>query len=340
MTSAETKYLTLDGSLPLENGGSLQDVVVAYRTWGEPADSAALVCHALTGNADADDWWSGLYKPGAILDPERNYVVASNVLGGCYGSTGPTSINLRTGHPYGRDFPDVTIRDMVEVQRRLLDHLGVSRVSFAIGGSMGGMQAQEWAALHPDRIDAAVSIGVGITQSAWNIALSDAQRAAITSAAGTEKGLAIARMIAMISYRSPENFDTRFGRELSDSGFTVQDYLRYQGEKLVDRFDADTYVTLINAMDSHDLARSRELASIETPILAVGISSDALYPSSDVKKLADALPNGVYRTLHASQGHDAFLIETGELNRIVAGFLNRVDSRYPAGRDGRGSAWA
>lgn len=340
MISKATQYLTLDEPLQLEGGGVLHDVEVAYRTWGAPSDEAVVVCHALTGNADADDWWSGLYKPGAILDPERSFVIATNVLGGCYGTTGPASINPETGEAYGASFPHITIRDIVETQRRLLDRIGVERVGFVIGGSMGGMQAQEWAAMYPERVGSAVSIGVGTTQSAWNIALSDAQRAAITSAAGPEKGLAIARMIAMISYRSPENFDSRFGRELSDSGFTVQDYLRYQGEKLVDRFDVNSYVTLMNAMDSHDLARDRELNTIETPVLGIGISSDALYPASDVKKLADSLPKGAYRTLHATQGHDAFLIETGELTKIVSGYLSIRDSRYPTGIDGRGSAWA
>jgi homoserine O-acetyltransferase len=340
LISKATQYVTLEEHLPLEGGGVLPDVTVAYRSWGEPADEAIVVCHALTGNADADDWWAGLFKPGAILDPERSYVIATNVLGGCYGTTGPTSLNPATGEPYGDEFPAITIRDLVAAQKGLLDQLGVARVTYAIGGSMGGMQAQEWAALYPDRVGTAVSIGVGTTQSAWNIALSDAQRAAITSAAGPEKGLAIARMIAMISYRSPENFDSRFGRDQGDSGYAVQDYLRYQGEKLVDRFDANSYVTLMNAMDSHDLARDRELTSIDTPILAVGISSDALYPTSDVKGLADALPHGTYRTLHATQGHDAFLIETGELNRIVSSYLSTLDRRFPSGIDGRGSAWA
>lgn len=340
MISPETRYETLEGSLPLESGGSLREVTLGYRSWGEPSKEAIVVCHALTGNADADDWWSGLFKPGAILDPERHYVIASNVLGGCYGSTGPASTDPETGRAYGETFPEVTIRDMVRAQRLLLDRLGVERVKFAIGGSMGGMQAQEWAAMYPDRVDAAVTVGVGTTQSAWNIAISDAQRAALTSAAGKEKGLAIARMIAMISYRSPENFDTRFGRTVSENGFTVQEYLRYQGDKLVDRFDPDTYVTLINAMDSHDLGRDRDLAEIDTPILAVGISSDALYPMSDVKRLADSVPNGAYRTLHAPQGHDAFLIETGELNRIVASYLSRLHDGFSATLDGRGSAWA
>lgn len=340
MISKATRYETLDEHLPLEGGGALPHVEVAYRTWGDPSKTAVLVCHALTGNADADDWWSGLFKPGAILDPERNFVIATNVLGSCYGTTGPASINPETGAPYGADFPHVTIRDIVETQRRLLDQIGVERIEYVIGGSMGGMQAQEWAALYPDRVDAAVSIGVGTTQSAWNIALSDAQRAAISSAAGPEQGLAIARMIAMISYRSPENFDSRFGREQTDSGYAVQDYLRYQGEKLVDRFDVNSYVTLMNAMDSHDLARERDLESIETPVLGVGISSDALYPATEVKKLADSLPNGSYRTLHATQGHDAFLIETGELDKIVTGFLGTRDPRYRSNTDGKGSAWA
>lgn len=340
MIAPGTHYLELEGSLPLEGGGSLPQPVLAYRTWGDPSAEAVLVCHALTGNADADDWWSGLFKPGAVLDPSNHFVVASNVLGSCYGSTGPTSIDPTTGEPYGSTFPDLTVRDLVNAQRRLIDHLGIRRLNLVIGGSMGGMQALEWAALYPEFVGHAVSIGVGVAHSAWNIAISDAQRAAIAGAAGTEDGLAIARMIAMISYRSPENFDNRFGRELADSGFAVQEYLRYQGSKLVERFDSDTYLTLINTMDSHDLGRGRDVASIETPILAIGISSDALYPATDVKRLADSVKNGVYRTLHASQGHDAFLIETGEVNRLVSSYLSGHDPRFPAGRDGRGSAWA
>jgi homoserine O-acetyltransferase len=295
-----------------------------------------MVCHALTGNADADDWWAGLFGAGRTLDPQRDFIVSSNVLGGCYGTTGPTSTRPGTVCRYGGGFPHVTVRDMVRLQARLLHHLGVDRLNLVMGGSLGGMQALEWACMFPDRVDSVVAIGVGATQSAWSLAFSDAQRAAITTdpgfadggyepGGGPVDGLAIARMIAMISYRSPDNFSTRFGRSESDAGFAVQSYLRHQGTKLAARFDANSYLMLVGAMDSHDLGRARgELSNVlaenTTPVLTIGISSDVLYPVSEVKKLAGALPNARYETLEAPQGHDAFLIETAALDQIITRF--------------------
>lgn len=346
----ETRIFELGEPFKLESGETLEEVRVAYRTWGEPRPEATLICHALTASADADDWWVGMFGPGRPFDPEEDFIVATNALGGCYGTTGPTSPRPGSDEWYGASFPEVTIRDMVDLQARLLDHLGVQRLALVIGGSMGAMQALEFAYMFPDRVAGAVSIGAGSSQSAWAIAFSEAQREAIVKdprfergryrpGEGPDDGLAIARMIAMISYRGYENFESRFGRRHSEDGFEVQSYLRYQGRKLVDRFDANSYLRLMAAMDSHDLARGRGerlevLAGLETPVLAVGISSDVLYPPAEVRDLAHALPNGQYATLHATQGHDAFLIEMEALGEIVCDFKDALSAGLgPAGRD-------
>jgi len=335
--SDQTKFLEIDGPFELENGDALPQIRIAYRTWGRPRRTATLVCHALTGSADADDWWSDLFGPGRALDPDQDYVICANVLGGCYGTTGPTSRASGAFEPYGASFPEVTIRDIVHSQSLLLDHLGVESLDLVIGGSMGGMQVLEWAALYPDRVAAIAPIATGPTQSAWTIALSEAQRQAIKAdtafsdgryplGAGPVDGLTAARSIAMISYRSPQNFGDRFGRDRGDDTFAVQSYLRYQGQKLVDRFDANTYLTLIGAMDSHDLGRGRgsvaeALQSIEQPALVVSVSSDGLYPATEVAALAEELPNADFYEIDAPHGHDAFLIRVDELNDRLVEFI-------------------
>jgi len=338
--SDETRYLELEELFELESGATLPQVRIAYRTWGRPAPTATLICHALTGSADADDWWADLFGPGRALDPERDFIVSSNVLGGCYGTTGPTSRENGAFEPYGADFPDITIRDMVHLQARLLDHLGVERLNLVIGGSMGGMQVLEWALLYPDRVDTIAPIAVGPTQSAWGIALSEAQRQAIWADGkfdggrypigdGPSRGLAAARSVAMVSYRSPHNFEQRFGRARRDqSGYEMQSYLRHQGEKLVARFDANTYLTLIDAMDSHDVGRDRGevpkvLGSITQPALVIGVNSDGLYPATEVAEMASHLPNAELTVLDAPHGHDAFLIEVETVNNLVVDFRER-----------------
>lgn len=356
----ETELLHLSRELPLESGDSLRGARVAYRTWGEPRDEAILICHALTGSADADDWWAGMFGNGRPYDPERDYIISANALGGCYGTTGPTSPMPEGDGWYGASFPDVTIRDMVRLQAELLNHLEVERLKLVIGGSMGGMQAMEFAFSYPGRVDGAVSIGAAAAQSAWGIAFSEPQRRAITGdpafkrgryqpGEGPETGLATARMIAMISYRSYANFESRFARRNSEEGYEAQSYLQHQGKKLVDRFDANSYLRLMDAMDSHDLARGRGertevLSSLTTPVLTVGISSDVLFPPAEVRDLAHSLPHGRYATLHASQGHDAFLIETGSLGQIINGFSEELRSGLrPPARDlepAKGAAWA
>ena len=346
--------VTIDGVFPLEGGGTLHDVTVEVRTWGRHRPNATLVCHALTGDANADDWWAGLFGPGRTLDTARRYVVAMNVLGGCAGTTGPTSADPVTGAPYGETFPEVTIRDMVEIQHRVLERLGVETLDLVIGGSMGGMQVLEWAILHPDMVDAIVPIAVGATQSAWAVGVSEAQRHAIVTdprfAGGgyptddpPSDGLATARMIAMWSYRSPASFDRRFGRAEDGDGFAVQSWLQHHGDALVRRFDANTYLRLIGAMDSHDVGRARGpreaiLRRITARTLAVGITSDVLYPVSEVRELAAAIPGARYAALDSPHGHDSFLIDVEALDELVVGFL--AERTRASEERGRGASWA
>lgn len=349
--------VTIDGAFPLETGGALHDVTVEVRTWGNHRKNATLICHALTGDANADEWWSGLFGPGRVFDPETSFIVSMNVLGSCYGTTGPTS-NDPSGTPYGAEFPEITIRDLVEVQRLVLDQLGVDTLDLVIGGSMGGMQVLEWAIMYPDRVKMIVPIGVGAAQSPWAIALSEAQRHAITSDPAFNSGkytddckptagLQTARMIAMVSYRSHAEFTTRFGRSSNSDGFNAQSYLRHQGTKFVDRFDANTYLTLISAMDTHDVGRGRGpseaiLRRVEIPGLVIGISTDVLYPVSEVRALAAALPKCRYAVLDSINGHDGFLIDTDALNALIVEYrnnANRTDSNKTT-PNGFGSAWA
>ncbi len=323
---------------PLERGRVLRQAPVAYRTWGalnQAADNAVVVCHALTGNTDVDAWWGGLLGPGRALDTDRYFVVCANVPGSPYGSASPLTRDPETQRPYGAAFPRVTPRDTVALHRRLLEQLGVRQVAFAIGGSMGGMHALEWA-FEGDFVRGLVPIAIGGRHSAWCIGWSEAQRQALYADPRWQDGrydpddppaagLAAARMIAMISYRSQPSFEARFGRT-PDAGdpdaFDVESYLRYQGHKLVRRFDANCYVHLTWQMDAHDLARGRGaypdvLARIQQPALVVGIDSDVLYPLDEQRELARHLPQAELAVLETPHGHDAFLIELDALNEIV-----------------------
>jgi len=352
--SAETKYFDVDGGFPLENGDVLRDVRIAYRTWGDIANAGertVLVCHALTGSADVDAWWPGIIGPGLAFDPARDFIVCANILGSCYGTTGPVSIKPGTSERYRADFPRVTVRDMVNLERVLLDGLGINFVQVVTGPSLGGMQALEWALSYPERVGSVVPIGVGGRHSAWCIGVSEAQRAAIAADPDwqggyysddrpPERGLAAARMMAVCTYRSWDSFDERFGRDLrnDDGQFQVQSYLQHQGRKINSRFDANTYVTLTHAMHSHDLARGRGdypdvLGNIRQPALVVSVSSDALYPPAEQQFLAAHLPAAEYAVLESAHGHDGFLIETSALGELIRDFRERVfapDSRLNA----------
>ena len=339
-------------SFTLENGAVLREVPVAYQTWGtlnEAGNNAVVVGHSLTSNTDAATWWRGFIGPGCALDTEHYFVICINVPGSPYGSVSPVSINPATAQPYGADFPQTTVRDTVALHKMLLDRLGVRQIAFAIGGSMGGMQVLEWA-FYGDFVRGLVPIGVGGRHSAWCIGWSEAQRQAIYADPRWQDGrydpddppaagLSTARMIAMISYRSFASFQDRFGRTraegvdgMADPLFNVESYLRYQGEKLVERFDANCYVHLTWLMDSHDVARGRGdyvavLKQIQQPTLVVGIDSDVLYPLDEQQELADHLPNAELAVLEASHGHDAFLIELETLSEIVRSW--RITTRDP-----------
>lgn len=345
--------------LRLQYGTALAPVTLGFETYGElnPAgDNAILVCHALTGSAHAagfldgeevPGWWDPLIGPGKPVDTNRFFVVSSNVLGGCYGSTGPTTPNPASGTPYAVDFPRYTIRDMVSAQARLLERLGVRSLASVIGGSMGGMQVLEWAAMFPERIRSMIPIAIGPRHSAWAIGLNEVARRAITSDVAwrdgryeaqhqPERGLGLARAIAMLSYRSFDSLEHKFGRERSNASndrlgasFEIESYLDYQGVKLVQRFDANTYLWLTKAMDDYDLADGRERLSLvlrrmSMPALVMGIGSDVLYPEAEQKSLAEALPNADYVSIRSPHGHDAFLIEFPQLAAHIRKFLERV----------------
>ncbi|MFP4219926.1 MAG: homoserine O-acetyltransferase [Phormidium sp.] len=341
LISPETQVYQLPEPFALESGEVLMGVEVAYRCWGklnEQGDNAVHICHALTGSADADEWWGPLFGEGRTFDGDRDFIVCSNVLGSCYGTTGPISINPATGKPYGRAFPAITVRDMVRLQWRLLQGLGVRKLKFVIGGSLGGMQVLEWGKLYPDYVDRIVSIAAAGRHSPWCIAMSEAQRQAIFADPNwcnghyeedtpPTTGLAAARMMAMISYRATVSFEQRFGREVQDDGeFAIASYLRYQGQKLVQRFDANTYVALTEAMDRHDVSGGEgdyqaALGAIAQPTLVVAIDSDLLYPPRDQQELAQWMPNAELEWLSSPHGHDAFLINMVALNELVMAFL-------------------
>lgn len=345
--------------MPLEGGGSLTEVTVAYETWGQldPARSnALLVLHALTGDSHAagpagpghltPGWWDALIGPGAPIDTERYFVVCPNVLGGCQGTTGPWSPGP-DGTPYGSRFPLVTIRDQVAAEVALADHLGIDRWAAVVGGSMGGMRVLEWCVGYPDRVRRAFALAVGAAASADQIALCSLQIRAIQSdpafAGGdyyTEMsrpvdGLAIARGIGQMSYRTADEFRSRFGRRpqaledpLKGGRFAVESYLEHHGEKLARRFDPNSYIVLSEAMNNHDVGRergglARALAEVQATVTVAGIDSDRLYPLTLQEELARLLPgNRPLAVIESASGHDGFLLETEQVAAIVTSVLD------------------
>lgn len=332
---------TLTQPFVTESGYRFEQPDVAYKTWGSlnsRRDNVILVCHALTGHAAADEWFPGIFGKNNICDPSKNFIICINIPGSHYGSVGPWSTNPQTGRPYRSAFPGITVRDMVRFQQQVLDQLDIRGIQLAIGGSLGGMQVLEFAIMD-SRIKSAVPVAMGMTHSPWAIGISEAQRAAIYAdpkwqdgnyeeGNGPDKGLAAARMMAMITYRTPQDYNRKFGRKRQENSdlFQVESYLNYQGEKLVDRFDANSYVILTKAMDTHDVSRQRGsfkdvLSRVEIPVQMVGIDSDHLYPAAEQKELASLLPFGEYSEISSVYGHDAFLIEFEQLGSIIQSFL-------------------
>lgn len=374
--AVKTKFIKLfsDESFTFDSGEQLMNIDIAYQTYGKLNDSgnnAILICHALTGNAhaagkvkeeelensisytylykynkmylDKPGWWDPLIGKGKTFDTDKYFVICSNILGSCYGSSGPASINTASGKPYQRDFPPVSVRDMVKIQKSLLEHLGISKLLTVAGGSLGGMQVLEWAAMYPEMLESIIPIATSAAHSPWAMALNKTAKEAICNDPEWRNGyyenqpingLSLARKIAMISYRSYVSFERKFGRKIQHTEknknvYSIESYLDYQGEKLVKRFDANTYLYLADAMDSHDLGRDRGsieniLENIETQALCIGIDSDILYPAEEQKYIAGNLRNSEYREINSPHGHDAFLIEFDQLERIIKPFLSKI----------------
>ena len=367
------QFFTFAANRPfvLDGGTTLHGVTVAYETWGTldaTASNAVLLCHAWTGDSHAagpagaghptPGWWEGMIGPGLFIDTDRWFVVCPNVLGGCQGSTGPASPHRDDAKPYGSRFPVITIRDMVRAQVRLSDHLGIAAWHSVVGGSMGGMQVLEWAVTFPHRVRSIVPIATCAQSTAQQIAWGAIGRRAVLIdpkwrggdyyeaefGDGPWQGLAAARMVAQVTFRSDNAFTDRFGRDLADGAtlhdgldlwqrFEVERYLDHHGDKLIRRFDTNSYVIISKAMDLHDVGRGRggvahALARIASPTLLVGISSDMLYPTYQQRQIHDALTStgtpSRYVEVESPHGHDGFLLNVEQIGPLVRGFLDQM----------------
>jgi homoserine O-acetyltransferase len=349
-------------SISLDNGATLAPVEIAYETYGElnaGKTNAILVLHAFSGDAHAagispetgkPGWWDNMIGPGKAFDTNQYFVISSNVLGGCRGSTGPGSINPATGCPYGMSFPVITVGDMVRAQRMLIDSLGIQRLLTVSGGSMGGMQALEWAVALPDRVVSAIPIATTTRHSAQQIAFNEVGRQAIMAdpdwnegnyytSKPPARGLAVARMVGHITYMSDDSMREKFGRRLRgkenfgfgfDVDFEVESYLRYRGSQFVSRFDANSYLFITKAMDYFDLTNGRGSVAaaferVDARFLVISFSSDWLYPSYQSQEIVRALRarncDVAYVELQSNYGHDSFLVDVAEQSDLVRGFL-------------------
>ncbi|KAI9199207.1 Alpha/Beta hydrolase protein [Polychytrium aggregatum] len=379
---ADQSIIHLD-SFELESGVVLKNVPVAYKTWGklnQDGSNVMVICHALTGSADVEDWWGPLLGEGRAFDPKVFFIFCANILGSPYGSASPITVNPETGKLYGPTFPAVSVRDDVRIQKTILELIGVQQIRFVIGGSLGGMLALEWAMLGSETVKNVVAIATCGRHSAWGISWGEVQRQCIYSDPDYKhgwyslnspptKGLSSARMSAMLTYRSRNSFQARFGRQtmppkplhtstrelspeekaalLHNEGiqgkvpnppsevngadkyavYSAQSYLRYQGDKFLNRFDANCYIAITRKMDTHDLSRGRSgdyietLREIQQPTLVIGISSDGLFTVSEQYELAEHIPNSELHIIESGEGHDAFLLEFDEINFEISKFL-------------------
>ncbi|MEE2761562.1 MAG: homoserine O-acetyltransferase [Pseudomonadota bacterium] len=357
--------LGLTAPLRLDCGVELTDFPVAYQTYGElneDKSNAILICHALSGDQYVSEahpltgklgWWDLVVGAGKLLDTNNYFIICANILGGCMGTVGPKEVNSKTGKPWGLSFPVITIADMVRAQALLLDHLEIDQLFCVIGGSMGGMQVLEWAALYPDRVRTAVPIAAAPYHSAQNIAFHEVGRQAIMAdpdwsggnylieGTNPHRGLAIARMVAHITYLSEPALHNKFGRRLQDrdavtfgfdADFQVESYLRHQGSTFVDRFDANSYLYITRAMDYFDLAEryggvlAEAFLGCQTRFCVISFTSDWLYPTSESRRIVHALnaaaANVSFAEIESNKGHDAFLLEEPEFWSVLSGFLD------------------
>lgn len=325
----------------LESGSTLPGFHLAYTTHGklnEGKDNVIWIFHALTANSDAVEWWHGLAGEGKIFDPAHYFIVCVNMPGSCYGSTGPLDINPETNTPWYHDFPFFTPRDMVRTYQQLAEFLGIKKIHIGIGGSMGGQQLLEWAVEEPELFEFIFPIATNAVHSAWGIAFNESQRLSIEcdvswkerkDTAGME-GMKVARGIALISYRNYITYNisqSETDKEKTDN-FKTSSYQRYQGEKLATRFNAFSYYFLSKGMDSHNLGRGRKsiedaLQQVKAKTLAIGITTDILFPVSEQQFIADNIPGAQLKTIHSNYGHDGFLLEFEQIENIIRHFLTR-----------------
>ena len=367
----EKQYFEAE-ELVLDNGQALGPVIIAYETHGRlnaDRDNVIWICHALTGDShvagyyseedEKPGWWDFMVGPGKGIDTDRYFVVCSNVLGSCQGSTGPGSINPETGNPYGLDFPVLTLGDMVKAQKALLDHLGIRKITAVVGGSVGGMQVLEWCLRYPEFVRAAIPIAATTRHSALAIAFNEVARQAIMADPNwnhgdyyfgnkPDLGLAVARMIGHITYLSDESMRLKFGRRLQDkfdfsynfeADFQVESYLRYQGKKFVERFDANSFLYITKAADYYDLGQEHGRGSVvdafaktRARYLVISFTSDWLYPTYQSREMVKAMKKSglevSFCEIEASWGHDAFLLPSTTLSNMINGFLHNVSSQH------------
>ncbi len=335
-------YFNYPHKIALEGGDSLPSITIAYSTYGTMnADKSNVVwvCHALTANSEAAEWWAGLIGSGKVIDTEKYFIVCANILGSCYGSTGPLSINPITEAPYYSSFPLVTIRDMVKAHILLREHLGIEKIFLLMGGSMGGYQAMEWCIMENDRIGQLFLLATSATESAWGIAIHTAQRLAIEAdqswqsplAEAGANGLKAARAIGMLTYR---NYNIMVARQKDPDSdkldhYKASSYIQYQGDKLVQRFNAMSYWLLTKSMDSHHIGRGRGgntaliLKDIIQKTLLIGINSDILCPIAEQQFLNRHLPNANLVVIDSNYGHDGFMVETSIISQHLANWMGK-----------------
>jgi homoserine O-acetyltransferase len=334
------EYFQYQQPFTTESGQTLPELTIAYHSYGQlnaNKDNVIWICHALTANSDAKDWWPGMIGKGFLFDPEEHFIICANILGSCYGSTGPLSTDPATGKPYYNSFPLVTIRDMVRAHILLRQHLGIAKIQLLIGGSIGGYQALEWAIMEKDAIKNLLLLTTSAAESAWGIAVHTAQRLAIEADTTWKeprqdaglKGMKAARAIGMLTYRNYEVLvEKQTDPDINKTDdFKASSYINHQGDKLVKRFNAYTYWMLTKAMDSHNIARGRAdnlatvLKTIPHKTLIMGVSTDILCPVREQKFIAENMPNANYIEITSAYGHDGFLVEAEKISKHVRDWL-------------------
>lgn len=325
---------THDKPFTLESGEVLEELHIAYSTYGsksEKEDNIVWVCHALTANSDVADWWPHTVETGAILDPASHYVVCANILGSPYGTTAPLHTNPKTGEPYYADFPQYTIRDIVEAHKILAEFLKVGHIDVILGCSVGGFQALEWAVSEPDRFSKLILVATDAKATPWSVAINETMRMAIETDPtfgerrddAAMEGLATARALALLTYRGPHGYNiTQQNPDIRIKDHRAQSYQRYQGEKLCRRYNAYSYYAILNAFDTHDVGRGRggtdaALQRIQAETFVVGITTDILFPPNEMRDLTSRIPNATYSEIESLFGHDGFLVEHEQFNALL-----------------------